>query len=91
MTKVIVYGYDVCPDCIDAIKELKNHNVTFNYMDFAKSTVNLKRFLKLRDSNPEFDNAKQDGNIGIPCFLLSDGTVTLDLHEVLKKLSADIL
>ena len=38
----------------------------------------MKEFLRLRDTSPVFDEAKKNGSIGIPCFVLEDGTVTLD-------------
>ena len=37
--------------------------------------------LRLRDNNPLFDECKRTGSIGIPCFLLEDGTVTLTPEE----------
>ena len=33
--------------------------------------------MRLRDKNPAFDAMKRVGSIGIPCFVLEDGTVTL--------------
>ena len=56
------------------------------YLEFSESTANLKRFLKLRDTEPLFDEVKERGAIGVPCFKLEDGTLTLDLQEVLDKL-----
>jgi glutaredoxin-related protein len=43
---------------------------------------NLKEFLKLRDSNPVFDEAKTVDDLGIPCYVLEDGTVTLSSKDV---------
>ena len=42
---------------------------------------NLKAFLKLRDNNAIFDEAKSMGAAGIPCFVLEDGRVTLTPEE----------
>ena len=56
------------------------------YLEFSESTANLKRFLKLRDTEAIFDEVKAKGAIGVPCFKLSDGTLTLDIDEVLAKL-----
>lgn len=87
MIKIIMYGSNACGDCLDAIKVLDEMNAQYTYIEFSESTINLKRFLKLRDTNPLFDEVKKAGNIGIPCFLLSDGAVTLDLQEVTNKLT----
>ena len=40
--------------------------------------------LALRDSDPHYEAVKKNGGIGIPAFVLEDGTVTLDLGDVLK-------
>ena len=37
----------------------------------------LKAFLRMRDTEPAFDAVKRKGTVGIPCFVLEDGTVTL--------------
>ena len=50
----------------------------YSYVDISKSMRNLKAFLKLRDSLPVFEPCKEVGAVGIPAFVLEDGTVTLD-------------
>ena len=46
--------------------------------------------MRLRDNNPVFDEAKENGWLGIPCFVKEDGTVTLTAEEVgLKSKPAD--
>ena len=84
--KIIMYGTNACPDCVEAVKELDKKNADYMYMEFSESTANLKRFLKLRDTEPLFEEVKKAGAIGVPCFKLSDGTLTLSLEEVLEKL-----
>ena len=36
----------------------------------------------LRDTNPAFDEAKAVDDLGIPCYVLEDGTVTLYSKDV---------
>ena len=51
--KVIIYGSDICGDCLETKAYLKEHadeSIQYNYFDITKSTGNLKRFLKLRDT-----------------------------------------
>ena len=42
---------------------------------------NTKEFLRLRDNNAVFAEARVKGYAGIPCFVLEDGTVTLNAEE----------
>ena len=84
--KLIIYGTDACPDCVEAVKLLDEKNVDYTYMEFSESTANLKEFLKLRDTEAMFDTVKKAGGIGVPCFQLSDGTLTFELDEVLENL-----
>ena len=84
--KSVMFGMDACPDCTEAKKELDAVQADYLYQEIGESTTNMKRFLKLRDKETLFDQVKADGKIGVPCFKLSDGTLTLNLQEVLQKL-----
>ena len=84
--KIIMFGTNACKDCVEAVKALDERQADYMYMEFSESTANLKRFLKLRDTEAIFDEVRKAGNIGVPCFKLSDGTLTLSLDEVLAKL-----
>ena len=83
--KLVIYGTDTCKDCVDAKALLDAKGIRYLFLEFSDSIGNLKRFLKLRDTNPLFDEPKQKGAVGVPCFQLEDGTLTLDINEVLKK------
>lgn len=84
--KIIMFGTNACPDCVEAVEVLEKKNADYVYLEFSESIANLKRFLKLRDTESIFDEIKKSGGVGVPCFKLSDGTLTLDLDEVLEKL-----
>ena len=84
--KIIMFGTNACKDCLEAVKALDERNADYMYLEFSESTANLKRFLKLRYTEPLFEEVKKKGAIGVPCFKLEDGTLTLDLQEVLDKL-----
>ena len=71
-----IYGMNTCPDCTYVEDQVKG-NSRYEIIDIGQHVRNLKTFLKLRDRNPVFDEAKKYGAIGIPCFVLEDGTVTL--------------
>lgn len=71
-----VYGMDTCPDCT-YVKEQIQDDGRYEVIDIGQHVRYLKAFLKLRDTNAVFDEAKKAGAAGIPCFVLEDGTVTL--------------
>ena len=50
----------------------------------ASSLPDLKAYLALRESSPVFEGPKARGSLGIPCFVREDGTVTLELEQVLN-------
>ena len=75
-----IYSMPSCPDCRhveEQIAGLDGYEVT----DIGSHVRLLKEFLRLRDSSPAFDEAKRCGSIGIPCFVLEDGRVTLKPEE----------
>ena len=71
---------DTCPDCTYVDEQVKG-NDQYEIIDIGRHVKNLKAFLKLRDNNAAFDEAKKIGAAGIPCFVLEDGTVTLSPEE----------
>lgn len=70
-----IYVMNTCPDCKD-IKEQVKGNDKYEVIDIGEHVRNLKEFLRLRDKNSAFDVMKRVGSVGIPCFVLEDGTVT---------------
>lgn len=77
------YGTHLCPDCEEAQALLDGKHVPYEYIDITGNTANLKEFLKLRDNNALFQEVKENGCIGIPCFVKEDGTITLCTEDVL--------
>ncbi len=76
-----IYVMNTCPDCTDVKRAAKN-DPRFQLVDIGEHVRNLKEFLKLRDNHPKFEVARQRGLVGIPSFLLEDGTVTFRPEEV---------
>jgi len=50
--KIIVFGTNACPDCVEAIEKLDEVKADYMYLEFSNNMPNLKRFLKLRDTEP---------------------------------------
>ncbi len=71
------YGADICKDCRTAHRLLTVKQMETEFIDITASTANLRAFLHLRDTRPEFDEVKKEGRIGIPAFVMEDGTVVL--------------
>ena len=76
-----IYGTLRCPDCVECCAELEKAGVDYAFLDFDKDLKLLKELLKIRDSSPLFDEARKEGNIGIPCIVLEDGTISLNWKE----------
>ena len=77
---ITIYGMETCPDCTYVEEQIKGDN-RYEIIDIGRHVRNLKAFLKLRDTHPAFEAAKRHGSVGIPCFVLEDGTVTLSPEE----------
>jgi len=80
-----VYGSKMCPDCIALEKAFESEKIEYEYYDITSDLKVLKTFLKLRDSNPKFEKAKEKGLIGIPIVENEDGTLTFKWQEFLEK------
>ena len=84
--KVTLIGSHLCPDTLYAINELAARKIKIQFKNLSASLADLKTYLALRESNPLYDAVKEEGIIGIPCFILEDGFTTLDLEEVLERI-----
>ena len=76
---ITMLGNHKCIDCVKACAEIERQHLPIEFHDMETSMAYLKEFLKVRDENPElFDVCRQNNSIGIPVFVLEDGTVTFD-------------
>lgn len=75
-----IYGTDLCPDCVEAKRKLDEKNIPYDYVDITESIGNLKAFMKMRDEEPAFDEAKKAGAVGVPAFVLDDGDIRLEIE-----------
>ena len=86
VTKVFVMN--TCPDCLQVKAQLAD-NPAYELIDIGEHVSNMKQFMLLRDNNSAFDDAKAHGYIGIPCFLLEDGTVTFSIDGIAFEETTD--
>ncbi|MGL4763938.1 MAG: hypothetical protein ACRC2N_02700 [Aeromonas sp.] len=80
--KIIVIGSHLCPDTIYALYKLKENKVDFDFKDISSSFPALKEYLNIRETNPMYEEVKNKGGLGIPCFLKGE-KVTLNLDDIL--------
>ena len=82
-----VYGMPSCPYCAFIEPQIEG-NPDFVFLDIGKDIHLLHEFLELRDHDPAFIPYKEEGDVGVPCFVKEDGMVTLEPKEVgLRSLS----
>ncbi|GLC82200.1 glutaredoxin [Lacrimispora brassicae] len=84
--KVTIIGSHLCPDTLYALNQLIALKASVDFKDLSADLKDLKVYLAVRDTEPAFEAVKRNGGIGIPFFVLEDGTKTLNLEEVLEKL-----
>lgn len=83
--KKVVFGSEMCPDCIVMKRELDKRNVKYLYLDITENLANLKKFLKFRE-NSAFNFAKENGSIGIPAMVINDGEEIIFSIEEFDKI-----
>ena len=79
------YGSHLCKDCVNLKNNCERYGIAYEYSDISTDLPALKEFLKLRDENPVFDEARKAGGIGIPAIVCQDGTVTLDWMKAIAE------
>lgn len=89
--KIIMYGAEICPDCVEAKKLLQNRtDIEFDYRNITENTLILKEFLKYRDHDSVFKSIIESGKIGIPFFVLEDGTKTFEITDIIDIEKSDL-
>lgn len=82
-----IYGMPSCPYCEYILQQIEG-NDNFIFIDIGKDVRDMHAFLELRDHREEFKPYKEIGDVGVPCFVKEDGSITLEPKEVgLKSLS----
>lgn len=53
-----IYGMKSCPDCVAVDRQVEGDS-RYQVIDIGEHVSLLKEFLRLRDNNPVFDEAKK--------------------------------
>lgn len=84
---VIMYGSHLCSGCRETLQIVEEEGLTVEFHDIAKDLVDFRAFLKIREGRPDlYDKMREEGRIGIPVFVLPDGTVTTDREAALAEM-----
>ena len=76
-----IYGMITCPDCSYLMDQIAGLKDKYEYVEIGEHVLKMKEFLRLRDSDENveiFKDIKATGGVGIPCFVLEDGRISLD-------------
>ena len=83
---IMMYGTDLCPDCVAAKKALEENSIEYKYLNITESLGSMKQFLKLRDTKDEFKEIRGSGvHIGIPALIISPTEITLDWEGYIRS------
>ena len=81
--KVTVIGSHLCPDTLYALNQLTAAGVEASFHDILSCHDHLKEYLHLRETSDLYADIRGTERLGVPCFVREDGTMTLDLKEIL--------
>lgn len=85
--KVILYGSTECENCVGVKAMLESKGVKFAFVDVLGGVGHLKRFLAVRDGNPDIFTA---GRVGIPAVVVDNTEVYLNVtDDLIQFLLAD--
>lgn len=83
--KITVIGSHLCPDTLYALNKLAEAGIEVKFKDILSCHADLMPYLLLRDTSEVYREIRGKERLGVPCFVLEDGTVTLDIKDVIKK------
>lgn len=77
--KIILYGNSECPGCMAAKEALEAAGLRYGYVDVLAGLAQIKKFINLRDANPEiYANVVANEKIGIPTIVIDDTEIHVD-------------
>ena len=83
---IMMYGTDLCPDCVAGKKALEENGIEYKYLNITENLGSMKQFLKLRDTKDEFKEIRGSGvHIGIPALIISPTEITLDWEGYIRS------
>lgn len=81
--KVTVIGSHLCPDTLYALNCLTAAGVEANFQDILSCHAALQTYLHVRETSELYADIRGTQRLGVPCFVREDGTMTLELKDIL--------
>lgn len=82
--KITVIGSHLCPDTLYAVNRLVEAGVEVDFQDLLSCHAALRNYLHIRETSDLYAEIRGTQRLGVPCFQREDGSMTLDLNEILK-------
>lgn len=84
---VVMIGSSLCPGCRARMQQIREEGLCAEIHDLTENLNDMRLFLKIREGNPElYDAVRAEGKVGIPVFVLPDGTVTVEWEKALEEM-----
>ena len=83
--KLTMYGSHLCQDTLYGLLKVKEAGAQVEFHNITASLPDLRTFMTLREMDPVYAEVDKE-RLGIPLFIYEDGSKTLDLDEVLRRL-----
>ena len=80
-----MYGSSLCQDTQYALIKVKSTGAEVDFHNITAVLPDLRAFMTLREEDPVYANVGKE-RLGMPLFILDDGTKTLDLNAVLERI-----
>lgn len=81
--KVTVIGSHLCPDTLYALNCLTAAGVEASFQDTLSCHAALQTYLHVRETSELYADIRGTQRLGVPCFVREDGTMTLELKDIL--------
>ena len=83
-----LYVSHLCPECPPVLEFVKENGMDMTVVNITGSMPELKEFLKLRDTRPEFAERRAKVYVGVPGLLTDDDKILFDedLRAYLKTI-----
>ncbi|KEI92321.1 glutaredoxin [Clostridium botulinum] len=82
--KITVIGSHLCPDTLVALNKLSAVEADIDFKDILSCHAYLKEYLRLRDTNALYEEIRGTESLGIPCFVLENNEITMDIKKALE-------
>ena len=83
--KITMYGSTLCQDTLYALIKVQSAGAEVDFHNITAVLPDLRAFMTLREEDPVYANVGKE-RLGMPLFILDDGTKTLDLDAVLERI-----